>query len=41
VDLHAEGLSDSGREDEPVDGGVPAWWLYLDKPQQVMFQDSD
>lgn len=28
-------LCDNGREDEPVDGGMPAWWykaLYLDKP---------
>lgn len=28
-------LCASGREDEPVDGGMPAWWykaLYLDEP---------
>ena len=34
-DRHAVFLCDSGREDEPVDGGMPAWFykiLYLDEP---------
>jgi len=31
---HAVWLCDNGREDESVDGGMPAWWykaLYLDE----------
>lgn len=34
-DRHALWLCDNGREDEPVKGGMPAWFhkaLYLDKP---------
>jgi len=33
-DRHAVWLCDNGREDEPVDGGMQAWWyktLNLDK----------
>jgi hypothetical protein len=34
-DRHVVWLCDNGREDEPVDGRMPAWWykaLYLDEP---------
>jgi hypothetical protein len=34
-DKHAVWLCDNGREGEPVNAGMPAWWykaLYLDKP---------
>jgi len=34
-DRHVRSLCDNGREVEPVDGGMPAWWykvLYLDEP---------
>jgi hypothetical protein len=34
-DRHAVRLCDNGREDAPVNGGMPAWWYkaeYLDEP---------
>jgi hypothetical protein len=34
-DRHAVWLCDNGREDEPVNGGMPAWFykaLYVDEP---------